>query len=70
MVKTKSMLVTRGFKQHGGIDFGETFASTSSSAIACECDLDLNNFGVDEAFVQLDLEVNFLRFASPGWFSE
>ena len=31
------------------------------SAIACECDLDLCHFDVDQAFVQYDLEDVFLR---------
>ena len=69
MVKTKSRLVARGFKQREGVDFGETFAPTVSSscvrllnAIACECDLDLCHFDVDQAFVQFDLEEDvFLR---------
>ena len=45
IVKAKTRLVARGFKQREGIDFGETFAPTVSSlsvrllsAIACECD--------------------------------
>ena len=69
VVKAKSRLVARGFKQHEGIDFGETFAPTMSSscvrllsAIACECDLDLCHFDVDQAFVQPRLDENvFLR---------
>ena len=69
VVKAKSRLVARGFKQREGIDFGETFAPTVSSscvrllsAIACECDLDLCHFDVDQAFVQSRLEENvFLR---------
>ena len=68
MVKAKSRLVTRGFKQHEGVDFGETFTPTVSSscvrllsAIAYECDLDLCHFDVDQAFVQSDLEDVFLR---------
>ena len=69
MVKAKSRLVARGFKQREGVDFGETFAPTVSSscvrllsAIACECDLDLCHFDVDKAFVQSDLEEDvFLR---------
>ena len=69
VVKAKSRLVARGFKQRGGVDFSETFASTVSSscvrllsAIACECDLDLCHFDVDQAFVQSDLEEDvFLR---------
>ena len=69
VVKAKSRLVARGFKQREGVDFSETFAPTVSSswvrlmsAIACECDLDLCHFDVDQAFVQSDLEEDvFLR---------
>ena len=69
MVKAKSMLVARGFKQREGVDFGDTFAPTVSSscvrllsAIACGCDLDLCHFDVDQTFVQSGLEENvFLR---------
>ena len=63
VVKAKSRLVARGFKQREGVDFGETFAPTVSSScarllstIACECDLDLCHFDVDQTFVQSDLE--------------
>ena len=69
VVKAKSRLVARGFKQLEGVDFNETFALTVSSscvrllsAITCECDLDLCHFDVDQAFVQSDLEEDvFLR---------
>ena len=69
VVKAKSRLVARGFKQREGVDFSETFAPTLSSscvrllsAIACECDLDLCHFDVDQALVQSDLEEDvFLR---------
>ena len=68
VVKAKSRLVARGFKQREGVDFGETFAPTVSSscvhllsAIACECDLDLCHFDVDRVFVHSDLEDVFLR---------
>ena len=51
VVKAESRLVARGFKQREGVNFGETFAPTVSSscvrllsAIACECDLDLESF--------------------------
>ena len=61
VVKAKSRLVARGFKQIEGVKFSETFAPTVSSscvcllsAIACECDLDLCRFDVDQAFVQSD----------------
>ena len=65
VVKAKSRLVAHGFKQREGIDFGETFSPTVSSscvrllsAIACECDLDICHFGVDQAFVQSRLDEN------------
>ena len=74
VVKAKSRLVARGFKQREGVDFSETFAPTVSSswvrlmsAIACECDLDLCHFDVDQAFVQSDLEEDvFLRLPKGG----
>ena len=69
MVKAKSRLVARGVKPREEVDFGETCAPTVSSscvrlqsAIACECELDLCHFDVDQAFVQSDLEEDvFLR---------
>ena len=68
VVKAKSRLVARGFKQREGVYFSETFAPTVSSscvrllsAIACQCDLDFCYFDVDQAFVQSDLEDVFLR---------
>ena len=70
VVKAKSRLVARGFKQREGVDFSETFSPTVSnsfvrllSAVACECDLDLSYCGVDQAFVQSDLEDVFLRLS-------
>ena len=63
VVKTKSRLVARGFKQREGAVLSETFAPIVSSscvrllsAIACECDLDLCHYDVDQASVQSDLE--------------
>ena len=66
-----SRLRAHGFKQREGVDLSETFAPTVSSscvrllsAIACECDLNLCHFGVDQAFVQSDLEEDvFLRLS-------
>ena len=68
-VKAKWRLVAHGFKRREGVDFSEMFAPTVSSscvrilsAIACECDLDLCHFDVNQAFVQSDLEEDvFLR---------
>ena len=69
VVKAESRLVARGFKQREGVYPSETFAPTVSSscvrllsAIACQCDLDLCHFDVDQALVQSDLEEDvFLR---------
>ena len=69
VVKANSRLVACGFKQREGVDFSETFAPTVPSScvrllstIACECDLDLCRFDVDQAFVQSDLKKDvFLR---------
>ena len=69
VVKPKSRLVARSFKQREGIDFGKTFSPTVSSscvrllsAVACEFDLDLRHSDVDQAFVQSRLDENvFLR---------
>ena len=67
VVQAKSRLVARGFKRREGIDFGETFPPTESSscvrllsAIACEFDLDLCHFDVDQAFVQSRLDENVI----------
>ena len=69
ILKAKSRLVARGFKQREAVYFGETFPPTVSSscvrlrsAIACELDLDLCHFDVDQAFVQSHLDEDvFLR---------
>ena len=69
ILKAKSRLVARGFKQREGVYFGETFSPTLSSscvrlvsAIACELDSDLCHFDVDQAFVQSHLDEDvFLR---------
>ena len=65
VVKVNTRQVARGFKQREGKAFGETFTPIVSSfcvrllrAIACECDLDLCHFDVDQAFVQSRLDEN------------
>ena len=57
-VKAKLRLVARRFKQREGIYFGEMFVPTVSSscvrllsAMACELDLDVCHFDVEQAFV-------------------
>ena len=66
VVKAKLRSVARGFRQCEGIDVSETFALNLSSsgvlllsAIACERDLDLCHFDIDQAFVQSDLKDAF-----------
>ena len=71
VVKAKLRSVARGFRQCECIDVGETFAPIVSSfcvlllsAIACERDLDLYHFDIDQAFVQSDLKgCVFLRLS-------
>ena len=69
VIKAKSSLVARGFKQREGIDFGKTFPPTVLSpcalllsAIACELGLDACHFDVEQAFVKSKLDEDiFLR---------
>ena len=74
MIKATSRLVARGFKQREGVDFSETFASTVSSscvrllsANACECDLDLCHFDLDQGFVQSGLEEDVFPRLPKGY---
>ena len=68
-MKAKARLVARGFSQRPGVDFNETFAPTPAApcirlmaAIACELQLDLCHFDVQQAFVQAELkEVVLMR---------
>ena len=74
VVKAKSRLVARGFKQREGVDFSDTFAPTVSSscvsllsAITCELDLDLCHFDVDQTFVRSHLDEDvFLVYRKIG----
>ena len=73
VVEAKSRLVARGFKQREGVDFNETFPPTVSSscvrllsAIACECDLDICHFDVDQPFVQSDLKEDVFQRLYKG----
>ena len=67
--KTKARLEAQGDEQRFNIDFGELFAPTVTvssvrllTAMACELDLDLRHFDIEQAFVQCDLEENvFMR---------
>ena len=62
-----SRLVARGIKQREGIDFGETLFPTVSSscvhllsAIACELDLDVCHFDVEQAVLYPNWTKTFL----------
>ena len=67
--KTKSRLVARGDMQRADIDFEELYAPTVAAssvrlltAFACEQDLSLRHFDIEQAFVQSGLEGNvFMR---------
>ena len=63
--KTIARMVARGDEQRATVYFGELFAPTvavssvrSLTAMACELDLDLRRFDIEQAFVQSDLEEN------------
>ena len=71
--KTKARLVARGGEQRMKIDFGELFApavAVSSvwllTAVACELDLDLCHFNIEQAFVQSDLWENVYMCLPQG----
>ena len=58
VVRAKARLVARGFGQREDIDFFDTFSPCPSvmsirllAALACELDLDLCHFDVEQAFV-------------------
>ncbi|CAB1111699.1 unnamed protein product [Ectocarpus sp. CCAP 1310/34] len=67
--KAKARLVARGDMQKEYIDFGDLYAPTVASysvrmlaALACELDLELCHFDIDQAFVRAPLkEDNFMR---------
>ena len=69
VVKAKARLVARGFSQRPGVDYHETFAPTPAApcirlmaAIACELQLDLCHFDVQQAFAPAELkEVVLMR---------
>ena len=74
VVRTKTRLRARDFKQHEGIDFFETFAPTPAAscfrllgAVACELGLDLCHFDVGQAFVQSSLEESVCMRIPPGY---
>ena len=67
VVKAKSSLAARGFKQRESIDFRETFAPIVSSicvrllsAVTCKLDLDVCYFDVEQASVHSKLDDDFL----------
>ena len=62
LTKAKVSLVARGDMQREYIDFGDLYAPTVASssvrllaALACEHDLELCHFDIDQAFVRADL---------------
>ena len=74
VVRAKARLVARSFGLREGIGFFDTLSPCPSvmnirllAALACELDLDLYHFDVEQAFVQSDLvEVVYIRLP-PGY---
>ena len=63
ITRAKARLVARGFHQVEGVDYVETFAPTPTTATirlaaayACQKDVELLHFDVDQAFVRLKLD--------------
>ena len=72
-VKAKARLVARGDQQRAFVDFGELYAPAVDVsnvrllvACACEVDLPIRHFDIDQAFIRADLsETVFIRM-TPG----
>jgi len=69
----KSRLVARGDMQRANVDFGELYSPTVAvssvrllAAMACEQDLALRHFDIEQAFVQSELEEDVFMRLPPG----
>ena len=63
IVKAKARLVAKGFKQKYGADYLETFSPATNAAsqrllvaLACKYNLELLHWGIEQAFVQSELD--------------
>ena len=73
VVKAKARLVPRGFSQRPGVDYHDTFSPTPATpcvrlmaVIACELQLDVCHFDVQQAFVQAELKEAVLMRMPQG----
>ena len=74
-MKLKARFVARGFSQRPGVYYNETFAPTPAApcirlvaTTACEFQLDLCHFNVQQAFVQAELkEVVLMSMPKRLW---
>ena len=74
VVKAKARLVTRGFSQRPGVNYHETLASTPTTpcirfvaTIACESQLNLCHFHVQQGLVQAELKEVVLMRMPQGY---
>ncbi|CAN0442558.1 unnamed protein product, partial [Scytosiphon promiscuus] len=66
-------LVANGYSQVEGVDYFETFGPTASTtsnqlitAMACKLDWALRHLGVDQAFIQAELDTDIFLRVPPG----
>ena len=71
--RAKARLVAEGYSQVEEVDYFEPFAPTASTtsnrliaAIACKIDWDLRHLGVDQAFIQAELDTETFLGLPPG----
>ena len=71
--RAKARLVAKGYSQVEGVTYFDTFAPPASTAynrlvaaMACKLDWNLSHLGIDQAFIQSELDTEILLRLAPG----